>query len=258
MAAKHTHKLSPEALAVLAGATADGKVIRLPEGKLPIPMPIFQEIKKVMGAIAGKWHTPSKGFLLDKDASLPLLTLLGNGEVTDQKKVLQAYYTSDAIADEIAELASVKGHAVLEPSAGAGALARACMRKGAERVDCVEINPEAFDGLVQQGFMTVQADFLALLPGPGSRYSRVVMNPPFCAKKGLGKQDVAHIRHARDKWLGPTGFITSVVPGRGEQSRPDLFESDLKAQLVHQWPEGHFRESGTMIANMLIRVYQQQ
>ncbi len=221
-------------------------------------MPVFNEIKKIMAASSGKWHTPSQGFVLQQDAEVTLKNLLGSGSVTDQKKVLQAYYTSDAIADEIAEHASVKGHACLEPSAGAGALARACMRHGAERVDCVEINPEAFDGLVQQGFMSMRDDFLCVVPSsPLMTYSRIVMNPPFCVKKGLGKQDVAHIRHARDKWLGPTGFITSVVPGRGEQSRPDLFESDLKAQLVHQWPEGHFRESGTMVANMLIRVYQQ-
>jgi len=253
MAAKHTHKLSPEATAVLLKATAEGCIIRLPEGKLP--MPVFKEIKKVMEASSGKWHTPSQGFVLQQDAEVTLKNLLGSGSVTDQKKVFQAYYTSDSISDEVAYLADVKGRIVLEPSAGGGHLAKACMRAGARRVDCIELNPKAFDGLVLAGFMTVRDDFLKLKAGPGSRYHRIVMNPPFCVKKGLGKQDVAHIRHARDEWLEPEGFITSIVPGNGEKSRPDLFDSDLKARLVHQWPAGHFRESGTMIANMLIRVY---
>lgn len=139
------------------------------------------------------------------------------------------------------KLPGFAGARVLEPSAGAGALAQACFRWGAARVDSVELEPSCEEQLMMLGCHVVIADFLALDPRP--HFDSVVMNPPF--SKG---QNVKHITRALE-WLSPGGSLFSIVPA---SDNPKL--AALGAQDVKEFPAGAFKESGTSIATKLIAI----
>ena len=73
------------------------------------------------------------------------------------------------------KLANVAGRRVLEPSAGHGALADACLLAGAIHVVCVELDPEKVAHLIEKDHEVFEQDFLTMTPEP---FSRIVMNRP--------------------------------------------------------------------------------
>lgn len=107
-------------------------------------------------------------------------------------KALGAFYTPASLADRLAEWAIISGsERVLEPSAGDGALVRACMRQAERvveagrarvRVTAVDIDPVACISLRNEfaGEHTiVEGDFLSLSPDNSRKFDRIVANPPF-------------------------------------------------------------------------------
>ena len=89
------------------------------------------------------------------------------------------------------DIANIRpGMLVLEPEAGRGDIAFACIDAGAI-VDCYELMQANFDFLASSGrFNSVHhMDFLEATPEP--IYDRIVMNPPF-----LKQADIKHVQHA--------------------------------------------------------------
>lgn len=143
-----------------------------------------------------------------------------------------------------------RGHIVLEPSAGSGAIMDAV--KGlCHAVEGLEINHTLADILKRKGHTVAQADFMDWRY-LDQNYDRVLMNPPF-----ERLQDIDHVIRAFSLALKPGGRLVSVM------SAGAFFNTNGKAQGFRHWtgelgatvvdlPEGSFKESGTGVASKLI------
>lgn len=244
-------KLTPEVRAVLERSTITATSVTLPRERLDN----YKAVNAVLAAAGGKWNKKAQCHLFTTDPREALGLAVQTGEIIHQKKARkkerQAFYTPEAGARTLARLADVAGHYVLEPSAGHGALAHACIKEGASRVDCFEIDHEACCSLKRDGLTVLaQCDFLETSPEePEQRYQRIVMNPPFTRKS-----DAKHVRHAFEHWLALEGILTSIVADDG-RDRPDLKAiAPDSYRIVHRLPAGTFKESGTMIATLVIQL----
>lgn len=167
---------------------------------------------------------------------------------------VEDFYPTPApvVAQMLAAADLQRGHDVLEPSAGDGAIACAILASGIVP-DCVEIDPDrAADlrDLLPLGAV-VNMDFLSMIPDP--EYDRVVMNPPF--GKGAGVQ---HVFHAL-RFLKPGGRLVAVL-GAGLDYREDGPSKELRS-LLQQWngtitqlPPASFRPAGSDVQTVLIVV----
>lgn len=232
-------KLDADVTEILQRSEIKENVVILPPGQLE--RKFYERIAKAINAAGGAWNRKHNGFLFPSDPCAKLGLALEAGIVVDEKKVRQAFYTPQAIADEIALLADVAAQRVLEPSAGAGALASAAAKFGAAQVDCIEQAEECREQLTAQGFPTTIADFLTLPPQP--IYDRVIMNPPFT--KG---QDRKHLEHAA-RWLKPGGRLFAILP---DKECPKI--AALGAYTVKRFPAGAFKESGTSVRTRLVTI----
>lgn len=186
------------------------------------------------------------------------------------------YPTPAAVVRDIASKAMLLRDAdkppltILEPSAGTGNLARACLSGDRDQVsfhsrdryrwdnavDCVEVQPELADGLRREGVYrrVTTGDFLAMAPDPTRLYDRVVMNPPFDRER-----DIDHVVHAL-KFLKPDGFLVAIMSAGIEfrETRKSVAFRELIASLNGAWsdlPPGSFAESGTWVNTVVLRVW---
>jgi predicted RNA methylase len=139
---------------------------------------------------------------------------------------------------------------VLEPSAGAGALARLAKAAGA-RVTAIEIQAHLVEGLAGQVDELVHGNFLDQRPEILGKFDRVVMNPPFDRRL-----DVDHVRHAID-FLKPGGRLAAVMSA-GVEFHEDRKTSDFRALVerldgrFQDLPAGSFAEAGTNVNTCLL------
>lgn len=242
--------LTPEVRAVLERSTITADAVTLP----PEQLPNYKQVNAVLEAAGGKWNKKARCHLFSSDPREALGIALQTGQIIHKekarKKERQAFYTPPDVARDVVILADVRDKTVLEPQAGHGALAKPCRAVGAKLIWCRDIAQEAIDALKADGFHAEQGDFLESYPiGECTRYERIVMNPPFTRKA-----DAKHVRHAFTHWLKKGGLLTSIVCDDG-QDRPDLRAIDPSTyQIVLRYPAGTFKESGTMIATLVIQL----
>lgn len=230
--------LEPEVLDILSQSSITENLLVLPEGQLE--RKLYEKVAKAIKLAGGKWNRSKAGFIFDKDPREKLGLALETGKIVDEKKERQAFYTPEVIADEIALLADLAGCSVLEPSAGDGNLAKSCVKFGAKAVDCIELEENCYENLIQLNSGKVFCkDFLEI--EPNLRYERVVMNPPFSKR-----QYVKHISHAI-KFLKPDGKLFAVVPNNDCEKI-----KDLGCRIVKSFSNGAFKESGTMVSTALV------
>ena len=229
--------LCPQVTDVLRRSNITENLLVLPEGHIDF----YPKVKKALEAAGGKWNRSKQGFLFASDPRAKLGLALETGVVVDEKKLRQAFYTPEVVANEVARMADLDGHLVLEPSAGDGALVTACLAYGARAVEAIEIHEECRQKLIGRGRMVMIADFLSVKPEP--RFERIVMNPPYT--KG---QDLKHVAHAK-KFLAPNGRLFAIVPSK---DCPKF--AALGAETVEVFEAGSFKESGTNIETRLIRI----
>ena len=160
---------------------------------------------------------------------------------------------------------------VLEPSAGAGNIARQVAEYNPHKhvsdrdnrygerctvVDCVEIQAHLAAELRQSGLYrrVVQGDFLEHRPDPGNLYDRVIMNPPFDRER-----DIDHVMHAM-RFLKPDGCLVAIMSAGTEfrETRKARAFRDRMAKLNAMWrdlPPGSFASVGTNVNTRILRVY---
>lgn len=237
--------LTSEVRAVLERGRCEGNLFYLPEGQLAPKL--YAAVNKILVMAGGKWKGgKARAHVFASDPAEKLGITLATGKIRDDKKHFQAFFTPHELADRMAELADVKGWGVLEPSAGHGSIAKACVRAGAGWVDCYDINSEYVDVLCRNGFdEAICGDFLKEIIAP---YERIVMNPPFT--KG---QDFAHIKHAYS--LLKTGGRLVSIASAGSSTEKKLIPwlEDVDG-VWKELPEGTFKESGTNIRTLLITI----
>ena len=236
--------LTPEVIDILRTARVSGNEIVLNCGRLSASL--YKAVDKALTNAGGKWHRYKAAHVFTSDPAPKLQAMLSKGVSVDEKKELQAFYTPLDLAREIALIANVRGKRVLEPSAGDGKLAYACLMAGARSVDCVEINEGCRQALIASPLNHVTiADFLSL--HLWKKYERIVMNPPFTKS-----QDVLHVQHALT-FLAPRGILVAIM--YPDQRRPK-FQTLLKglAYQISELPKGTFRLSGTMVSALVLKV----
>lgn len=147
---------------------------------------------------------------------------------------------------------------VLEPSAGAGAIAkaaRAFFGGAAQTIDTVEYLPENCEALKKEGFTPFNGVFLDYQPD--ELYDVILMNPPF-SLAGDKLAYMTHVLHALSL-LKPEGRLVAILPtGWLSQSnkRIDAFK-EVAAKYaawegVHIIESGAFKSSGTMVETMAL------
>lgn len=248
----HTIPVSDEVRSLLRRSTVTQDRLVFPPGQLD--RALYEAVNKALDALGGKWNRSAKAHLFKTDPREAITSLVEGEKLVDKKKTFQAFFTPDAAADEVAQLAELRsGLRLLEPSAGNGQLVRAAQRvTGGLYVHTVEVNPDHFHTLAQISNLVSMADFVKSTVTELGAFDRVLMNPPFT--KG---QDVEHVVHAYD-FLKPGGVLVAIV------SPAFRFRCEIKFRKfrgLHEevsdvetvLPAGTFKESGTGIATVLVR-----
>lgn len=122
-----------------------------------------------------------------------------------QSNIPGFFPTPPALIAQMLDLAEIEPeHRVLEPSAGLGDIVDAIKATGfAGFLDAIEINSQLCGILGAKGHHHQQYDFLEW---KGTKYDRIIMNPPFERKQGI-----SHIQHAYSL-LRPGGRIVAILP----------------------------------------------
>lgn len=251
--------LSPEALAVLTDdVRIEGSQLFLTGGQLD--RKLYIEVNAALDAIGGKWNKKAKAHLFEGDPSDALDQITTDGVFYKTKQELDQFFTPAALAKEVVDVADVRGHTVLEPSAGAGALALAAFAAGASSVVCVEKDLKLCEVLqaareharTKSGMLMVEgpSDFLESIPRPS--VERVVMNPPFSRGR-----DIAHVTHAMKFLIPGRGKLVAIM-SKGVTFRQDRAAKAFRAMLseskgtVTDLPEDSFKASGTSVRTVLV------
>lgn len=246
-------KISNDVLDVLSNATTSGNALSL-SGQLE--RGLYQRANKVIEAASGKWNRKAQCHLFDGDAADAVDQIILTGEVT-VKQDFGYFPTPEVIVDQLIDLAElIPGMHVLEPSAGQGAIAIKALRVGA-RVDCVELLPEnvrALTSAIAAARVNATVEMIDFLTIPPVQcYDRVIMNPPFARQA-----DIHHVNHAM-KFLKPDGILVSVMSA-GVMFRTNRLTIDFKNKVdandgeIIPLPEGSFRESGTMVNTVIVKM----
>ena len=253
-------KLTPEVRDILERSTITSSTLKLPQ---QLPPKLYQAVMKVIKNCGGQWKRGPQCHVFSGDPRAKLGLTLTTGVSIDAKKAFQFFPTPPELAAIVAIRAHVRGCSVLEPSAGHGALAKACINEGANRIAMIELNPEnipylrsTFQHLPEAWRLPVVhcADFLTVTPdnapiGHRCQFERIVMNPPF--NKG---QDLKHIVHAVTHWLKPGGELVAVMlPHANDDISAALGDADdLCSWTTEDIDAGAFKASGTNIRTSLL------
>ena len=252
--------ITPEVAGLLQRSTITATSVTLPPGKLD--RKLYEEVNRVLTFAGGKWNRSAQAHVFSSDPRPKLGIMTATGVAVDEKKKFQAFFTPPELADEMAQLANVRGHSVLEPSAGSGNLVNALWKAGAEYVTAIEIQCDLIPtldaitstGVPGKGVATnaLCEDFLKV--SNTWKFTRIVMNPPFT--RGT---DLKHIAHALTMLGAETPadnrqciLVSLMAAGKSKEKLDDLcdgFEYQTK-----EVPAGTFKESGTNIATTILIV----
>lgn len=166
------------------------------------------DVLLAMGGVRGQegWRV---WYEFDYDPMPVLGQIIASGCIPDQKSH-QYYPTPPGLAATLVEAADIgDGDACLEPSAGTGAIADLLPK---DMTTCVEVSALHAAVLKQKGHAVHCGDFLEFAEFCPSRFSRIVMNPPF----SLGRWQ-AHTEAAAGL-LAPGGRLVALLPESARRS----------------------------------------
>ncbi len=212
---------------------------------------LYAKVNELLTTLGGQWSTAQQAHVFAEDPTPMLETLTATGEVYTAKDY-EFFATQPAQTSQvIAEACILPGMIVIEPNAGAGALAMAAAEiVGKSNVICYELMPQNVKTLTALGFqLQGPQDFLSVKPEPVA--DRCVMNPPFS-----GGRDMVHIRHAME-FLKPGGVLVSIASTQWQthDTKPakafQAYLMTLGAKVI-AIPAGAFKASGTDVATTLL------
>jgi len=207
----------------------------------------YDELKDLMIRAGGKYS--KNGFAFKGKDAQDIKSRLMAGEVIDDKKKFQQFYTPPEVVKIVRDLAGpITDAVVLEPSAGRGALVEGIPKS---QVRCCELDPENREYLLNEGYTLVGDDFMEF--DPGYMFDVILANPPF-----TNNQDIRHVQHMYDL-LADGGVLVSVMSigwKTGNNKLQKEFRNWLqeKEATVIEIDQGAFRSSGTSIATCLVKL----
>lgn len=256
----HVKTITEQILKILIACTIDGLGIRINSGQLD--RKTYTKVNDILTLMGGNWNRAKQMHMFPESPADLLETVCATGEITDRKKQFQAFNTPDEEAARAVQLAEIEpGDNILEPSAGTGRIAKHLSRQPDCRLWLVELDLAKANSLMQQ-FPRATVLFGNFLDthfpktcAPSEGFDAIVMNPPFS-----GKQDIAHIRYAMTL-LAPGGRLVAICangPGREQMLKFGVSPIDkIVPYVTDHWeelPAGTFRESGTDVRTILMRI----
>lgn len=245
-------RIDDDVLNVLrAGRTDADKFFLGPERLDP---KLYKRVNVVLNDLGGRWKGgKTQGHVFEGAADEAVAAVIASGEYLTAKD-FGFFPTPAGLADRAVAMAGLApGMKVLEPSAGDGSLAlRAAAIVGAQNVTACEFLDRNVAKLKAAGLTDViHGDFLATEPAP--IYDAVVMNPPFG-----NLQDIKHVEHAA-RFLKPDGVLIAITSPSFKHRNTSAaaafrdFAEESEAD-VEDIPAGTFRESGTEVATVLLKM----
>ena len=181
--------------------TGNTNSFHLPMGRLNEPA--YKEMVSVLQAIGGAVQKARALVDFDYDPRKILDEIVAMGCIPDQASH-QFYPTPATVAEEAIAAADIgEEDNCLEPSAGQGGLAEFMPR---ERTQCVELSRLHCDILRAKGYAVECDDFVEWAQRCTTRYSRIVMNPPFS-----GGRWTQHLQMAAGL-LADNGRLVAILP----------------------------------------------
>ena len=233
---------------LLKGCSVTSTSVRLPNVQLKPNE--YQEVKKTLENVGGKWNTQGQGFFFDHDPR-PLMEQLIGGAKVNLKQDFQFFATPDELVSEMIKRADIKKtDVVLEPSAGQGAIVKQLIPL-AKKVDMCEFMEQNRDLLVSDGYKVSCANFLEL--DAQYTYDKIVANPPFSKN-----QDVDHVMKMYSH-LNEGGKIVAIMSTTwktGKQKKQVAFREFLAevGAIETEVAEGTFKDSGTGVKTMMVEI----
>lgn len=210
---------------------------------------LYQDVNKVIEAAGGKWDRRAQAHVFEGLAADTIEPILLTGSYSRTKQDFGQFDTPPELAERVVNLADVQaGHAVLEPSAGLGNIAKVARQFGAF-VTCWEVDPKRAERLQDIAHSLNVGDFLSARSHPG--FDRVVMNPPFARQ-----DDIRHVLHA-DSFVKPGGRLVAIMSAsvlfRDNNLTRD-FRSlvDSRGGSIERLPDGSFASSGTSVNTCVV------
>lgn len=236
---------------ILKHCTLEDNVLKLPQ--VQFNKKSYAEAKKWIEEAGGRWQGGKvQGFTFPFNPER-VFAILNEGKRCNLAQEYQFFETPDEVADWLVMLAGGihKCDAVLEPSAGRGALVKAIHRSCPDAVvDCYEMMPENKELLAGLGGIRLLGDDFTKSDN-GKLYTKIIANPPFA-----GNQDIDHVRMMYDRLEsgGTLAAITSVHWTFGQERKCEEFRQWLDAVggRSYEIEEGAFRQSGTGIKTMAV------
>ncbi len=253
-----TETIAKDVLRVLSTVEIEGNNVKITAGQLD--RKLYQAVNKVLDRIGGKWNWKAKAHVFVADPTDRLNAVIESGML--DPKIKTGYFpTPAAIVGKMIELADInKKHLILEPSAGQGHIAdEICKRLKlhTHEIMVCETLPENRHILEEKGYVVEHLDFLeffCLCDHDNIRFDRILMNPPF-----EQQADISHVTAAYSL-LAPGGILVTIMSA-GVLFRENKKTMEFREEIMEpHWtyldrlPAGAFRESGTMVNSILLRL----
>ena len=249
-----------DVLAVLSTVEIDGTNVKIPA---QLDRKLYMAVNKVLDRIGGKWNRKAKAHVFDADPTKRLEAVIETG-ILDPEVKTGYFPTPPEIIDRMIGLADFKSlrcfGMILEPSAGQGHI----VEKIKDQIDdshcrivhICENLPENVHILEEKGYQ-VQGEFFNFAlecDAEDVKFNRVLMNPPF-----ERQADIDHVTTAFDL-LAPGGILVAIMSSgvtfRKNKKTIEFRENIVEPNCTHleHLPSGAFKESGTMVNTILIRL----
>lgn len=225
---------------------------------------LYQAVNKVIERIGGKWNRKAKAHVFDGDPTDRLNNVIECGELDPEVKT--GYFpTPPEIVDKMIELADLDSLGrfamILEPSAGQGHIVDK-IRESINDDKCSILHicenlSENIHILEEKGYMCDHMEFFkyeTYCLCNNIKYDRILMNPPF-----ERQSDILHVTTAFNL-LAPNGVLVAImstgVTFRENKKTVEFREKILEPHCTHleHLPSGAFKESGTMVNTILLRL----
>ena len=250
-------QLSTEVLATLSTVEIEGTNVRIIK---QLDRKLYTQVNEVLSSIGGKWNRKTNAHVFSEDPTDKLNAVIECGVL--EPKVKTGYFpTPPALVERMIELAELDSeHLILEPSAGQGHIADViCKTAGLDRKEIIicEILPENIAVLRKKGYFVEEYEFIRMaeeLRSNKMEFDRILMNPPF--------EKQACIDHVTTAFnlLKEGGILVAIMSSgvmfRENKKTVTFRESilDRYADVIESNPEGSFKESGTMVNTVMIRL----
>lgn len=252
-------KVTEQVRDVLFRSTVLGASLFLPEGQLE--RKLYTEVAKVLDAGGGRWDRKSKSHVFPESPESFLETVLLTGEAVSEKKKFEFFETPPHVVELVKHKVESfidehkldrKRTAVLEPSIGEGALAKAF--PFAQQILGFDLNPKMIEVASRIPNVSAKvADFLEVSDA-GASFNIVAMNPPFS-----GLSDQRHVTHALrllEGMSGPKCLVAIMSPCllfRQDESSKRFRHLIGKGFFeVEHLPAGSFKSAGTNVNTILL------